>query len=344
MHMEKNKLSRWKYPLILLVAVACLQSFVIWEVNRQVLEPANKTNGSVSVNREMVRSQESLLLSGAEAFDRNWFNRHGVVKIANPPADLNYWVYSPAGLSAPSGKEEREYVATVFLICGWGGSALSSHYLFPLATEMTKAGYKVIMLDLRGQGFSTGETVSYGQIDTADFGFLLSELRLRDEISGPVIVVGHSYGAAAAIQIAAGNPSVKAAVALSGQCELLSLGPTVRGLLRLTNPGLYWGSRPFLSDWAVRAGIRLAALRHGLDADKSSPLKAIGTTKAPVLVVHGEDDACVPVEHATRIHAGRPEGTDLMILAKHDHWSYLGSPEVVKAIILWLPCGVGRQR
>lgn len=309
-----------------------------------MLEPANRTNGSVSVNRDMVRAQESLLLSGAKAFDRNWFSRHGVVKIANPVADLNYWVFSPAGLSAPGQDKEREHVATVFMFCGWGGSALSSHYLFPLATEMTKAGCKVIMVDLRGQGFSTGETVSYGQIDTTDFGVLLSELRQRDEISGPVMVVGHSYGAAAAIQIAAGNPSVKAVVALSGQCELLSLGPTVRWLLRLTNPGLHWASRPFLSDWAVRAGIRLAALRHGIDAEKSSPLKAIGKTKAPVMIVHGEDDACVPVEHAIRIHAGRPEGTSLMILAKHDHWSYLDSPETVQAITRWLAHGMGLQR
>ena len=285
----------------------------------------------------MVQAQETMLRSGADAFDRNWFSHHGVIKITAPAADLHYWVFDPPGLASSRTGASRGYEGTVMLLSGWGGSALSSQYLFPLAIEMHKARFKVIMIDLRGQGFSTGDTCTYGLLDSADFTTVIKELNNRDELRGSIIVAGHSYGAAAAIQIASHNPHVKAAVSLSGPCELMSLGPTVRGLVSFSYPKLYWFSRPLLSDWAVRAGILLASSRHGVDPEKSSAIAALRSMTSKVLIVHGDNDICVPVEHAKRIFNGRPEGTKIMLLVGHDHWSYLGSPDVIQSIVSWLP-------
>jgi pimeloyl-ACP methyl ester carboxylesterase len=198
------------------------------------------------------------------------------------------------------------------------------------------AGSQVYMVDLRGQGSSSGETCSYGYLDALDLKEVVEDLRRKGRLVGKVFMVGHSYGGAAAIQSAARIPEVSGVISLSAPQDLLSLGFTVRALMRHAYPRLHFFAKPFLSDCIIGQALRLAALRHGFNAGDSSALKAVKIMNQPILLVHGDRDDCVSVTSSRNIYASRPYRSDLWIYPKSNHWQYLDDDECVKSIVDWM--------
>jgi pimeloyl-ACP methyl ester carboxylesterase len=78
---------------------------------------------------------------------------------------------------------------TVMLLHGWGGSASD---MVPLASAFARGGHRAVVFDMPGHGRSPGRESS-----------LVEFLRAIDAVAGalgvPEIVVGHSFGGAAAV-------------------------------------------------------------------------------------------------------------------------------------------------
>jgi pimeloyl-ACP methyl ester carboxylesterase len=102
---------------------------------------------------------------------------------------------------------------TVFLLHGIADRKEFGPYMI-YREILTHDGYRVVQVDLRGHGRSTGDFITFGVVESRDLVQLLDSLESQGKIIGPVGVLGVSYGASVAIEWAAIDPRIKAIVAL----------------------------------------------------------------------------------------------------------------------------------
>jgi pimeloyl-ACP methyl ester carboxylesterase len=188
------------------------------------------------------------------------------------------------------------------------------------ARAFLEDAHRTVLVDLRGHGRSTGEYVAYGALESKDLSDLLDELARRDLLEEPVGVFGVSYGAAVAIQLAGRDPRILAVVAVA---PFTSLQDVVPRYVRLFLPGWGW----FASAAAIRDAVVGAGLRGGFDPDRASPLAAIRIAGARTLLIHGEDDFLIDRSHSERLHAARPDRSDLLLVPGVGHNGVFHDPE-----------------
>jgi pimeloyl-ACP methyl ester carboxylesterase len=179
------------------------------------------------------------------------------------------------------------------------------------ARMLAACGYRAVLVDLRGHGRSTGELLSYGIQESRDLVQVLDALEKERAIDGPVGVMGHSYGAATAIQWAARDARVGAVVAVA---SFAGLREVVAG---------YGGIH--LPASLIERALSRVVIRGGFHPDEASPASAIRRTDAAVLLVHGRADRQVPAWHSERIRAARPDGTELVLVDGVGHVEVAGA-------------------
>jgi len=227
---------------------------------------------------------------------------HGfpIVRLATPPHD------------SPSIQPAKPPRGTVFLLPGLGDGKEELPYQF-YSLGLACQGYRVILVDHRGHGRSTGDRISYGAIESRDMVQVLDALEQRGLIAGEVGAVGISYGASVAICWAAIDPRLRVVVALEpfsslGDAET-DAGPMLLG------PTRWMYSKDDLRDITLRIG-RLA----GFDPDRQNALVAIAHSRTPVLLIHGQSDDFIRPAHSIRLHAAAPDHTRLILVPGADHF------------------------
>lgn len=175
------------------------------------------------------------------------------------------------------------------------------------AARLTAAGYRAVRVDSRGHGGSTGDWLTYGVEESRDLSALVDAL----QPSGPLAVIGVSYGGATAVEWAAREPRLRAAVAVAPFASLREIVPPY--LSRLVPLG---GLVPrfVVARTLARAG-RLAAF----DPDAASPRAAVASLRAPLLVLHGTRDDKIPYAQAEEIVAAAGGRARLVPLDGQDH-------------------------
>ncbi|HET6395742.1 MAG TPA: alpha/beta fold hydrolase [Pseudoxanthomonas sp.] len=235
----------------------------------------------------------------------------------NDRMDFALSARAPAGADpAPRG--------TVVLLHGWmmdGGS------LLPWALVLAEHGYRTVMLDLRNHGRSGAGPSGYGTREAADVVAVLRALRARGEVAGPLHVMGVSYGAATAIFAARDlGAQVGGVVAME---SFDNAGRAIRDMVphmlaRPPESAGEWISRQWLR-WRydpriLDAAIARADRRLGLDLDRVDVGAALAQAQTCVLLIHGRDDAHVPVSHGRALAAASPRARYLE-LPGEDHLS-----------------------
>jgi len=230
--------------------------------------------------------------------------------------DFALSLQAPAHMVAPRG--------TVVLLHGWmmdGGS------LLPWSVELAQHGYRTISIDLRNHGRSGTGLSGYGTREAGDVVAVLRQLRAQGEIAGPLHVLGVSYGAATAIFAARElGAEVGGVVAME---SFDNAGGAIRDMVphMLARPAHGLGerlSRQWLR-WHVDArtldtAIADADSQLGLDLDRIDVGAALARAPACVLLLHGRDDAHVPVAHGRALAAAAPRARYLE-LSGEDHLS-----------------------
>ncbi|MGI5451753.1 alpha/beta fold hydrolase [Streptomyces sp. CA-249302] len=107
-------------------------------------------------------------------------------------------------------RDGRTPTATVVLVHGLLTDSLASYY-FTVAPPFAAAGLDVVMYDLRGHGRSGRPASGYTLDDNIDD---LEHLLDHLEVTGPVHLVGNSYGGTVAFGYAARHPERTASVSL----------------------------------------------------------------------------------------------------------------------------------
>jgi dipeptidyl aminopeptidase/acylaminoacyl peptidase len=225
------------------------------------------------------------------------------VEVGPPTASLSGLLVEPSGAKASALR------GTVFVLHGIRDCKES---MLAWGERLAAAGYRAVLMDARGHGRSSGDFLTYGVVEARDLSQVLDALVAQGLASGKVGVMGMSYGAATSIEWAGVDPRVAAVVAVAPFASLRAVVPTYA---RRFLPGL----GALLPDFLLARTVTRAGLTASFDPDAASPLDAITRTRAPVLLVHGQDDTNIPPEHSVAMHERAADHSDLLLLPGEDH-------------------------
>ncbi len=226
------------------------------------------------------------------------------VEVGPPRASMAVWLVDSA-----------DPIATVFVLHGIRDS---KRPMVGWGRRLAAAGYRAVLVDLRGHGGSTGDVLSYGVFDSRDLGQIADELARRGLLKGPIGVLGVSYGAATAIEWAGRDPRVKAVVAVAPFSSL-----------RAVMPSYVARFAPHLSRLVPGVTFDRTLARAGtlgdFDPGEASPLNAIARAAgAHILLIHGRQDRHIPPWHSEALHARAPDHSELILVEGEDHDTMVG--------------------
>lgn len=236
-------------------------------------------------------------------------------------------------LEPPAGCAERTFAGLGVRLSGWhcraGAHArnITLVYLHGIADNRDSAagiadrflhlGYDFVAYDSRGHGRSEGDVCSYGFFEKEDLRRVIDQAGAND-----VIVMGHSLGAAVALQAAPIEPKIRGVIAVSTFSDL-------RTVAIERAAGLYFPS--FAIGWAFE---RTEVQGH-FAVDEASPLRAASSIRAPVLLVHGAQDRNTPPAHSERVLDALRGAKRLIVVPNAGHNDVLRA-EVWTEIHTWL--------
>lgn len=241
--------------------------------------------------------------------------------------------------------------ATVVLVHGLLTDSLASYY-FTVAPPFAAAGLDVVMYDLRGHGRSGRPPSGYTLDDNIDD---LEALLDRLEVTGPVHLVGNSYGGTVAFGYAARHPERAASVSLIESEPATALwAAKLGGILRRVmhelayneDDALAWitAHRSHNTARLAKGAARLAretTLGRDIPASRVLTEEQIRAVRCPVLGVYGGDSDLVdlvPVKQAL-LTDFRP-----VVLPGHEHSVLVEAAPAVGRHILDLILSVGDMR
>jgi pimeloyl-ACP methyl ester carboxylesterase len=184
----------------------------------------------------------------------------------------------------------------------------------------------VIGLDLRGHGRSGGRS-TVGDREVFDIEAAVAAARRRGYER--VAVAGFSLGGAVAVRHAALHGGVDAVVSVSAPA---------RWYYRDTVPmrRVHWVIERRVGRLAVRLarGTRIAA--NGWNPEPEAP-HAIASRIAPIplLIVHGDADPFLPLEHAHQLYDAAREPRELWIEPGFGHAEVAATPDLIRRIGKW---------
>ena len=220
-------------------------------------------------------------------------------------ARLAAWVCTAEGGAAPK--------PTIVYLHGIADNRDSSTGVID---RFLRRGFNVIAYDSRAHGRSEGDRCTYGFFEKQDL------RRVLDQAGADrAILIGHSLGAAVALQAAAIDRRVEAVVAASTFADLRSIA-TERAPFVFT-PGL------------IEASFARAEHDGQFIVNEASPLRAAAAITVPVLLVHGTEDRNTRSSHSERVFAALGGPKELLLVPGAAHVDVLRS-EVWTKIERWI--------
>jgi pimeloyl-ACP methyl ester carboxylesterase len=239
-----------------------------------------------------------------------------IVQVTRAGATVRAWVIDPVG--TPRG--------TIVMLHGIHDSKLS---LLGGARAHAQRGYRVVPVDSRGHGESTGRFLTYGVEEAKDLVAIVDRLEQRGLLARPLAVVGSSYGAATALQHAASDTRVDKVVAIAPFASLREVVPAY----------LHWALGGFAqlvpSGW-VNHVIGKAGRSAGFDPNQACPRCVASRIRGSVLLVASRDDERIPFQECVEIHKALGPRAQLILVDGARHVDTGNAPGVPEAVNHWL--------
>lgn len=245
------------------------------------------------------------------------------IRVGPPDAELAFQIIDPP---YPNHAAARELRGTILIL---HGIYASKEHMRPVADLLAAAGYRSVLVDLRGHGHSTGDWLTYGVVESRDLSQVIDALNARRLIAGCIGVYGASYGGGIAIQWAGRDPRIDSVVAVAAFASLKEVVPSVA---ELTLP-----SANLLSDEFVRQTIVMAGQLADFDPEEADNIAAIRRTHAAVLLFHGDRDAKIPCSQSYELAEAAGAKARYIELFGEDHTSIMGDRDQVIAneMVAW---------
>ena len=238
--------------------------------------------------------------------------------VGPPSATLVSWVVEP---------RRGALNGTVLLL---HGVRMDKQSLVPVGVALSDAGYRAVLVDLRGHGESSGRYLTYGAVEARDLSRVLDALGSQAPSAACAGVYGFSYGAAVAIELAARDPRLVAVVAVAPFSSLREVTTDYErkylpAPLQLIPDAWFQG--------AIDEGARLAEF----DPDRTAPVRAVERTFAYILLIHGTADTQVPPRHSEIVAKAAGDRAELLSIpgATHDDMPVDASGAVRRATVAW---------
>ena len=174
------------------------------------------------------------------------------------------------------------------LVCHGNGGNIGDRVL--LAELFTGVGFDVLLFDYRGYGQSSGKPDEEGTYRDARAALSALQAEAR---KWPVVYLGESLGGAIALELALEEPPAG--------LVLQSTFTSVRDM----------------------ASEHYSFLPKAAVPDAYPSKERIGRLKAPLLVVHGECDEIIPVDHGRVLYETAPEPKRLQLVPNVGHNDFL---------------------
>ncbi|WP_296147961.1 alpha/beta hydrolase [uncultured Flavobacterium sp.] len=200
----------------------------------------------------------------------------------------------------------------VLLVHGWSGRGTQ---LVKIADEMLQMGYSTISFDAPGHGKASGKTSNMTE-------FIAAILELQEKFGAFEFAIGHSLGGMSILNSIKRGLKIKKAV-------IVGSGDIVEDIM---------------DDFIEKLGMNIAISKKmkasfekkiGETMDSYSAYIAAREVQIPVLIIHDNDDADVPVKAAHHIHENL-KNSELMITNGLGHRKILGDAKVIKKIVAFL--------
>ena len=221
----------------------------------------------------------------------------------------------------------RQPIGTVVLMHGlWCSVEMTA----PHAACLANAGFRCILLDLRGHGESSGTTVSFGKHEVEDLREVLHVLRADGTVQGPLALFGLSMGAVTALMAAGRGVTAHAIVAVASFARLRDVAPN------FSREFVGWLAR-FVSSRFIDRVIAHAGELADFDPDADCPLALAPLIRMPVLLVHSARDTLVPAQESLRIAAALGGPQRCVVLPGADHITEVLDPgRSLPTVLPWL--------
>ena len=198
---------------------------------------------------------------------------------------------------------------------GIDNNRLVSGIALRLAPALLAAGFDVLTFDLRGEGASGGDPITFGAREQWDVLGAVREAHARGDTR--VGVIGFSLGAVAAILAAARSADISAVVADSPFADLTD---TLTRELEATD---------HLPAPVAMYGLFLYRVMSGTDPSEVSPVRTIaGAAPRRLFLIEGTADQTVPISDSDRLLAAAPPGTQRWLVSGGRHAASYYADEV----------------
>jgi len=221
---------------------------------------------------------------------------------------LDVWVIEarPAAASKASAPgAPRKPRGTVVLI---HGLAIPKAYYLSLGHGFARAGFDVVMPDLRAHGHSGGDFMTYGVKEKHDIKSVVDDLTARGVVGEPIYAFGISMGAAVAVQYAAVDPRCKGVMAVAPYQDLRTIARRY---------GWFLGRKTF------DAILARAGELGGFDPQRASTVQAAAKLTVPLIVAHGGIDLVIPFRHGEAVYNAASEPRKLLPVRLAGHGTIL---------------------
>ncbi len=168
--------------------------------------------------------------------------------------------------------------------------------------------FHILLFDFRYFGESDGAYTTAGLLETRDVEAAIEYVKGRGNVN-PARIGAMGFSMSASAFLLARHPDVKAIVADSPYASLE--GVIARQFFFL----------PGFTKWPLVALTKLyARLFPGVNICTAAPAEAVRELTSPLLIIHGEVDSQIPLDHSLTIHANaNPDTTELWIVPGADH-------------------------
>ncbi len=181
-------------------------------------------------------------------------------------------------------------------------------YLIPQAEILADAGYHVLLIDLRGHGYSGGRVMTYGYREAWDVQAAVDYLLALPDVE-QVGALGHSLGGAAVVRAAADDERIQAIVV---QSSYSSLSQAIDESFQNFS---VFPKRPFAPIFITLAEILVGAEVSDVDSARDLAMMS----PRPVLIIHSVDDNLFPLQHAETMFQAAQEPKKLWTVTGLGH-------------------------
>lgn len=234
------------------------------------------------------------------------------------PGSTNAWSVTPRG--------------TVVLLHGYG---LAQFAMVPWALRLSQAGWRCVLVDLRGHGKSTGRRIYFGVREAHDLSQLLDALARDGELAEPVSAVGESYGAALALRWKTTEPRLQSVVAIAPYASLSN------ATLNLGREYARWFPQSLL-----KAGLKQLPAVLEVEPSELDTTTVLERHAVSALIIAGTQDHIMPLDEVQKVLAAASPDSELIEVsgATHETVPYCFD-SLVLPVQAWLdrPTGGGRD-